>query len=368
MSSPLFWGGNLPETFVPDPLLTHRSERVEWRVLDLDEIQRGTLDGVGDASLDWSVHNTIRTGGELAYTGEPVDWLQTRLKPVRVLTLHDGSEQDYPLGVYLPETPATSYGVARSQSVALYDKLSILNADAVLETFSAAKGAPVVDVVRDLVASSGANPADVIIEETSEVLPSQLVWEAGTSVLRIVNDLLAAVNFFSLWCDVHGKYRASPYVRPADRPEAFEFVDNKWSILSPGMEHEEDFFKVPNRVLCIASTDGEAPALTSTVTNEDPSDPLSFPSRGRWVTHVEENVEATSQEVLDGIAERRMTELSNVTSTFQVSFAFVPVNLNSRIRVRRQTRGIDATCVIQKMSIDLKTGGLIQATVREVRD
>lgn len=349
-------------------LVGHRAE--EWRVdvLTWDDSPAGTLDGVSGGSFDFSIHNTIRGGGSLEYVGrEEIDWHRVRLQPWYTFRTLRGEEISWPLGIFIPASPKKNYTAEGiSQTVELYDKLLILDQDKVEATYSLDKGQNIIEAVRDLILSTGETA--ILIEPSEHEVSSAMVWEAGTSKLRIVNDLLAAANYFSLWVDGHGNFRADPYQAPAARGVSWDFHDNYESIYAPEFVHDQDGFSVPNRVIAIPQTDGEEEAIPAVAQNQNPDSPYSFQQRGRWITHVEENVEAASPEVLQEIANRRLVELSQPSSTLEIEHAFIPLDLNDVVSFRRRTSlgALDTRAVIQKMSVSMDVDSLVTSTLREV--
>ena len=89
-------------------LVAHGTESWSWRLLDLDRVVIGTLDGVEGGSLNWNVNAETRTTATLTwsghYTDEP-DWLKVLVQPVFTLTAVDGTQWSWPMGVYLPSRP-----------------------------------------------------------------------------------------------------------------------------------------------------------------------------------------------------------------------------------------------------------------------
>lgn len=350
-----------------DPLLGHRQESWRWDILTLDGAPAGTLDGVEDASLEWSTGNTIRGGGSLSWAGTPEqepDWSRVMLQPWYTAKT-DGGEVTWPRGVFIPAAPVQAHTDGGSTaSVELYDKLLILDQDKVQQTYTVPAGANIVDAVRWLIASAG--QPRMAIEDSTQTTRSAMVWEAGTSKLAIVNDLLDSINYFALWCDGYGVYQGRPYQAPADRPVERVFVDDDESIYAPEFTHDLDLFSVPNKVIEIGRGDGETAALTSTATNEDPASPYSFQRRGRWIVHVDQDVEAANQATLDGIARRRLAELTQTASVVAFEHAHVPLELNDVLRFQRRDRGLDVTATVQSFSVPTAPGELMKTRIREV--
>lgn len=363
MSSPL------PET--PRALLTGHADE-SWRVdlLTLDDAPIGPLEGVEGGRLEYSVHDTIRSGGSLRIEGAAgLDWNSVRVQPWYTLTdAATGAEHSWPLGVFLPATPKAQHtDTGTTVEVELYDKLLVLDQDKVTGTYTVDKGAVVTTAVRSLILSAGEEK--IALTASAERLSVPMVWEAGTPKLRIVNDLLDAINYFALWVDGWGVFRADPYLAPRSRAVRWEHIDNDESIYDPSFTHEADGFNVPNMVVAVASTNGDDEALVATARNEDPTSPWSYPARGRWIVHHEDNVDATSAAVLGQIAARRLVELSQVTSSFQISHYWVPQDLNDAVMLRNEQADVSTRCVVQKMTVPwsaTEPGQLVTTTLRAV--
>lgn len=341
-----------------DPLAGHREESVRWDVLSLDDVPMGTLDGVEASTLEQSIYNTIRGGGSLQWARKNADaavpdWARIRLQLWYTAITLDGTAT-WPLGVFIPAAPTAGWdddGMAAQ--IELYDKLLVLDQDSVEKTYTLAQGKQVTAAVKQLITSAGENR--LAVTDSPEVAAAPMVWEAGTSKLRIINDLLDSINYFSLWCDGYGMYRVEPYSEPASRRIARDLVDDAEGLYEPEFDHARDTFAVPNKVILVARSDSDVPPLVATATNVNPASPGSFPQRGRWVTVVESGVEATSQAVLNTMAARRLRELSQVSSGYTVKTAMVPLDLNDAVHFRNLPAGADVTAVVQSMTVNIST-------------
>lgn len=345
-----------------------RQESYLWELLDLSGGVVDELDGVTDGQVEFSNATVLRSSGSLSYAGDDVDWLRSLVRCTYRATFPEGSSLTWPLGVFVPSAPSAQYGDGTvGRDVQLQSLLQVLDEDAFEQSVGIPAGTVVTDKVRQLIADAGGTGgARVAGTDSDETLRSALVWEPGTSRLRVINDLLDAINYFALWVDGQGTYRLDPYTTPAQRGSSWDFRDDDSSIYLPEFTHTRDLFAVPNKVVQIAQGDGDAPALTSVATNTDPESPFSQPSRGRWVTVVEEGVEATSQAVLDGIAARRLSELSQVASSVELQHWPVPLTPNDVVTFRRDPAGVAVTGVVQKQSIRCEAGSLASTTIREV--
>lgn len=345
-----------------------RVETYRWELLALDGTPLGDLDGVTDGSVDQSNATTLRTSGSLTHEApEDVDWLHSLVRAWYRADFPDGTSAEWPLGTFVPAVPSSRYGDGTvSRDVDLQSLLQVLDEDAVTQTYGLPVGAVVTTEVRSLIASAGTvGGGSVSGTDSAETLRTAMVWEPGTSKLRICNDLLDAINYFALSTDGLGSFILAPYQPPTDRAPVWTFDDVE-PIDSPAFDHTRDYYNTPNRVVGIAQGSGDAPALTSTASNTNPNDPLSIPARGRTVTHVEDNIEATSQAVLDGIVKRRLVELSSVSSVLEVDHAPLDLAPNDVVTFRRDDLGIVLRGVVQKTSLQCTEGALMRSTIREV--
>lgn len=337
-------------------LLGHRIEGFRFDLLDLGDNVLGGLPGVlGDAgSLESSVYATIRGSGNLGLRASGVDWLAHRVRVSYVL-----GDTVVPLITAIPRAPVEKHtATGTSLDVELFDKTVILSEDAFGASYGLPAGANIVDAVADVITSTGEPESALLLVPSSDTLAAGVVWVAGTSKLKIVNDLLDAAGYFALYCDGLGRFRADPYTTPSSRPVEWQFEGSRGLYL-PEWTRDADVFAVPNRYVCVGRTEGDAAALMSVA--EDVSDgPFSYGSRGRWISRTDTDVEAASQGVLDLIAARRLFEAQQVTETFEFVHPWLPFGLNSVV----EFAGVRAA--VWKQSVKLTTGGLITSTARRL--
>ena len=318
------------------------------------------LDGVTGARVEHNVNAQIRGGLSLSMrdTGQDIDWASVRFRPwVRV------NDLTWPLGVFLPASPSLSHDeYGRAWEVPCLDKTSILDQDVVTTSYSVPVGTVVTERVDEIIRMAGESGASITPSDLTTRSP--MVWEAGTTLLRIVNDLLESINYFSVWADRRGAFRAEPYYRPQDRKVAATFASGEYAIHSPKWSRAQDIAGVPNRVVLIVEGDDENPGMTSTLDNLDPASPYSIPSRGRVVSRVYTGVEAADQETLDALAARYLLNASTPSATLSVEHAQVPLDGNDVVRFASD--GVDTFAVVEGWQVDLDPGALMGGTWREV--
>lgn len=345
-------------------LAGHRGESWRYDLLNLQDQTIGTLDGVTGASFEFSIASTIRSGGSLECRVNGVDWLSVRIQPWYTMEA-EGETLTWPIGVFIPASPGIQFsGEGNSRTIDLYDKLQILDQDRVETTYSVAPGVVVTTLIKGLLFGIG-ETRDAITPSTATVR-SAMVWEADTSKLQIINDLLASINYFSLWVDGYGVFQGTPYQEPGKRGTAWVFEDDDQSIYSPDFFNDRDDFNVPNKVALVSTSTDTVAALTAVATNENPASPYSYNRRGRWITTTEKDIEVANQGTLNLMAQRRLAELSQVSSNFDISHALIPLNLNDAVKFVRSTEGISSVGVVQKMSFGTAVGEQVKTTIREV--
>jgi hypothetical protein len=359
----------------------------------------GYLDGVTpDASVRWSAAASVKKSGTLSVLDLPaaaagltriadVDIVTTRIRPVLVVE----GLPEIPLGLYVvTASPERWSGTGRAFTIEMHDKSTVLDQDAIETTFTAATGLPVLGIVQDVIESAG----ELIAVDGSETreLTSPIVWTAGTTKLAIVNDLLNAIAYNSLWVDGVGAYRTTPYVRPAQRSTKYsvlndeagqrlmrELADGDEAIYLPEWSRDRDVFGVPNKVVAVAQGTADDPPLSGVATNEDPDSSFSQPSRGRWIVRVLTGVEvpdysgepdpdAATEAFLEVKAQQSLIASSAVQASVSVRCLPLPVELLDAIRFASTPAGIDARHTIQAAELQSRFDGVMSLELQEVVD
>lgn len=326
----------------------------------------GELRGVLGGQVDASAYATVKSTGSLTVkdTGQIVggNWSQYRVQPVYTV-----NGIDYPLGVFLPSTTSDDWDDrTRTWTVELADKTSILDRAVLGEFYTVPAGSNVVATVKSLIERSGETAGS--ITPSDQVTLGTLTFEPKDTLLSVINDLLSAANFFSLWCDGEGQYQVTPSTSVADRPITAEFVDglDGTALYTPAFSREQDIQSIPNRVIAISSSDADQPAMIARAENHNPDSGFSYESIGYWIDHVEESVETTSQAALQEYAQRRLESLSSAVANIEIGHWFEPIMFNNAVRFRSTPAGLDGRYTVSKCSIPLAELGLMKTTLREV--
>lgn len=343
----------------------HRRESFRFELLDLDDQLTGSLDHVvPGGQLEFSTAANIRGSGNITVRGLPgVDWARTR---VRVF-YESGGEQT-PLITAIPRAPIEQHSATgMALSIELYDKTLILSEDSYGISYGLDAGTNIITAVADVITSTGVPARDLLLVASADTTSTAMVWEAGTTKLAIVNDLLDAAGYFAVYVDGWGRFHADPYTTPDQRGTSWAFADDDQSVYLPEWTLDADVFTVPNRYICVSTSDGETPALSATATDVDPQSPYSFASRGRWITRVDTDVDTASQAVLDLLAERRLAEAQQVGAVVELTHPWLPFGLNHVVSFTNSDLDAAIRAVCWKQVVKLSTGGLITSSLRRLK-
>lgn len=366
-----------------DVLAGPRVTDFRFELLSRTEAIIGVLDSVQvGGELRWDYNAAVKGGGLMTVTdlGDDIDWLNVRIRPIVTIAgigiFEPSGAQEIPLGIFLPSAPVETWAATgRSWAIELLDKNSILDTDVPTDasgnpiTYSLPAGTDVASTVKALIQGTG-EAAPAIDTSITATLNKPLTWDLGATRLQVINNLLDATGFFSLWMDHAGQYRISKFVEPEDRPPVYElltpFTPGDLSLMAPDWTRDRDIYSIPNRYVAVSQGSADQPALVSVATNVDPASPFSFPSRGRWITHVTSGVEADDQGSLDVIARRGLTALTNVNTTITVDHIYLPdLLVNRTVRFVNPDAGLDMLCVITNTNLPLDPMALCKTELRE---
>lgn len=372
-----------------DVLYGDRTTSYRWEVLThsagVDHLI-GILDGVSEGALTWNQNAAVKGGGkarvvdlETAQAGMlKISDLQLESVRVRPVCLVEGLPEN-PLGVFLVSAAAEAWDdTGRVWAIELLDRCTVPSQDKVEQSYSVAAGTLILAEVKAILLTCG--EAVVIDAASTKATSTGMVWDPGTSKLKIINDLLDVAGYNSLWMDGYGNFQMTPRVLPADRSIIYEglgiprkLVDGEQSIHRSAWDMDRDSFEVPNKVIAIqAATGTDTTAIIGTWTNTDPASPYSYPSRGRWIPHTLEGVECpagTGAEILaflEARARATLIQMSAVQATAKVEHLPIPVRVSDVLQFAHSAAGVDGRYVITHIQLDTNPLGMMKSTLQEV--
>ena len=361
---------------LPLPLLAgNRSAEYRYQLLSAREEFVRSLDCVIRGRVSLSAGSALRAGGNLTLVLTPnpnIDWQQHRLS-IHYDVTWGGEVYSWPLGVFLFESPEISASEATDLAdVELLSKLTILDVDCIDQTYSIQAGENYISKITQLIQSTGETQYQ--LGTSSRKAVASQAWPPGTSKLKIINEMLAAINFWALYVDGWGRFRSGPYVDPTARATAIdfdEFSENAFHL--PEFPWSQDVNSVPNKVQVINTGSDNRPAIVGVATNENPSSKYSFQRRGkRWIVQTHTNIDFETEAEGNAIARRKLQAASSPNSTFELKHAPIPVLPNDVIAFRTQRDDpeseslFDTRATFQKIEYTLDSTALCVSSFRGV--
>lgn len=325
-----------------------RAPRWGATLLDSRERSLGELPGVRGGRIE--VVSLSRLGGsaslELSYRGVDIDPFTQRV----ALSYDPGVEglDPLPMGVYLFSSPRDRWTYVRQQSFELIPKLATVDEDSFDESYSVPAGANIVSAVVDVIESAGETA--IAATPSGATLTNGMSWEAGESKLTIINDLLNAAGYSSLWTDGYGQFRVEPYIEPGRRETVHVFESGDKSLHKAEWEREQNLVGIPNQVIVVCGGDDETPPIIGKYINTDPNDPLSTANR-RTITRKEEASDIASLAEANAYAKRLYQEQLAPVATITATHAILPLEQAQVIRFIAGDQDVRAT--IQRMEFDM---------------
>lgn len=295
----------------------------------VDDISADLQGGEVDRDCYADVHGTCKLNlmRELA-------WGKDRVRPW--MTLSDGAiTARFNLGVFVMTTPETKRGETPiTYDVTGFDLLYLLQAEVGDTYVVTADGTKTyLQAIRDAVTASGVGATVLLAGDAQNTaLPADMVWclsnSSPVTYLRILNDLLAAINYRGIWADPDGNLRSGPYATPSTRPVewAFDTSDEQTDLLNPDRTLSQDVWGVPNwwrfvrNRMTTQPTEG---AGLYTVTNQSDG-PTSIDQLGRTVRKVA-YLDAADQTSLQSQGDRIVDQDRQVARTFDLSVDPLPI-------------------------------------------
>ncbi len=293
------------------------------------------LDTVKSCSI--SRDSTVETLGSA--TVDVVDTFGEDYIRVYLVTIQNGLTEKHPLGVFLLQTPSSSFdGMVRSVSVDAYTPLLELKEKMPPLGYSNLKGENIMEVVYKLVRENARAP--VVKTESDKVLNWDFVSNTSDTWLIYISDLLLNAEY-ELMLDEMGRILFSPKQDIASLQPVWTYTADNSSILYPAITLDHDLYSIPNVVEVLYTNDGYN--YRAVARNDDPNSPTSTVARGREkvhrITNPSFNGIPTAGEI-DKYAEKALKELSSIEYTITYSHGYCPVRVGDCVRLEYPEAGL----------------------------
>lgn len=296
----------------------------------------GDLSGdLRGGSITWNGDAKIHRTARLAVSTE-WPWGSRLVKPY--ITVTDGTlTSSWPVGVFMVVTPEKPVGEDPvTYSVQAFDRIYLLDRK-IADDYTVTSGTTYYDALVQVFTDAGLTGFSIDGDAVGYTVPTTKTWPlvarstdpdttaSPVSWLRVINDLLLAINFRGVWADENGVFRCQRYLEPAVRAPEFTFDadDPRVSIVGEDRTVVQDFYKSPNRWVFLR-TNGGTGVVGDGIYEVDGTD-AELDARGGldWPEVFE--YEAASQAVLEDLGDRRVASDRRVTTTNKVTTGPFPV-------------------------------------------
>lgn len=348
----------------PAITLTGGLELVDLSLAVLQDIS----DDLAGGHVERNSYATLHASAQFAVTRQ-LDWGAALVRPYIVVS--DGTvSARFNLGVYHTSTPTHDLEeVPPTYDVAGYDLLLRL-AQPVGDAYAIAAGDAYLAKVEDILVERGYTQYVIDQSAAATVAPTSRVWvfDAQTTWLGIVNDLLASIGYAGIWADWDGRLHCDRYQVPLDRaPEWFYPDDPDLTMLSTKRSIERDYFAAPNRWVIYRSNqvEGDAPVEGDgiyTYVNEAVGD-TSVAARGGLVVTRVEAVDVADHAALLNRAAQIIDADMQVPTVIPVETSPNPLHWHfDRLLLSDQQAGTvtDVMCTQWRLPLPPSTGDMSQ--------
>jgi hypothetical protein len=342
----------------------NRQIAFRYDLLDSSNKFKKALTTVTAASIANNSETVIKRTAKFTLRDDTaINYLSDRIKPWVRIKMTDGGWAEFPQGVFLLSTPPRKEDTTGTyREIEAYDLLQLLTDDKVDTRYTVASGINYITAVGTVL--TGASIADQNLTPTTLTLPADRDWEPGTIKLQIINDLLSAINYYSLEFNENGQAVAKPYISPSARASEYAYKNDSTSVIFPGVEQHIDLFAIPNKWVLVKS-EPDSGVLIGSYTNTNPSSPTSTVSRGRTIISYQSKVEAADQATITALAARAAYEASQVYEAVPFETAIMPFHSNADCLTLEHTRlGIYAKFEEVSWSFDFTPGARMKHELR----
>ncbi|MDR0513850.1 MAG: hypothetical protein LBG81_01635 [Coriobacteriaceae bacterium] len=322
------------------------------RVDPITKADKDELDTILDGgSIELNSSSDIKAAGTVPFIGS-LDLRNDYLRIYSESFLNDETTR-VAHGTFLVATPSFElHGDTIKGRADLYSLLQLLSEASIGAPLSLPAGTIVVDYAKNLVEDIGLS---VIGDYSDRTLNDVANFDAGTSLLEVVNWLLAYGGFSSADVDGYGNVLMARYQDPSILAPVVEFTDGKDCVFLPGVLHEQDFFNVPNQVIAIMSNMDRV--MTATAINADPNNRYSTIARGgRTITQVEQVSDIASQDALQALAEKLLSEKTSAVETIEIKHVYQPFRIGDAGRLNYSQAGFLFIGVAVRSTRELSVG------------
>lgn len=242
------------------------------RLEDLSaDVLSGSVAFAADGDIHLALTATLRNPGQLTAYSDFV-------APFLTVTYADGTETTQQVGLYVVVPGVVTYTDTATTGVIEGRGLEwLLSITELGDTFTVNAGVDYIAGVKSAIARAGSallgNPS---IPLSGKTLPSTKTWPPETRILDVVNELLAAVNYFPVHTDRSGLLKSFPRPDLTQLGSAASYTGGPGGNVGSVVTLTPDETKFYNRVV-VSLNDGSQTPITAIAANTNPASPVSIP-------------------------------------------------------------------------------------------
>lgn len=256
----------------------------------------------------------ISISGDFVAEKVPSNWLKARLRPYLIQ-----DNKEFPLGEYV----FTEVNHNTDKNGLLYWKLKGMDLGRIVQQSKTEyrvnynAGSKYTDIVQEILISLGFSRI-ITIQSKSVLTNDRADWEMGTSWLKIINTLLAEINYQSLWFDMEGNARIEPLKSVDNGTIDHTYMQNELSELKMPAETNSNIFKTYNVFMAMVSSPEYPEPLVATSVNDSPTSRISTVNIGRVQAPIKKLDDIADQETLQKYVDN--LKFQSMRSIEEVSF------------------------------------------------
>ena len=250
-----------------------------------------------------------------------INWMTDRIRPILII---NGTE--YPCGVFIATTPERRIKAGREiLDMEAYSVLYLAERVKIEGVYTIPAGTNYIAAVQELLQICGIK--NYIAEQTDLTLSTDRAdWKSGTSILEVINQLLAEINYRSAWVDLSGAVRITKYTAPSADRIRHTYAKGEYSIISDDATETTDYFDKANVFRAVCSSPDQDKPLVASAENNDPYSPYSTVSLGVRVLREEYVDSVPDLATLQERVENMLTKSLQTTEKIEFRTALCPTH------------------------------------------
>lgn len=336
----------------------NRKVRFRYELLSKSMRHKKWLYNVKSCSIQYQALTQLKSNAKITVThDEEIDYINDRIKVYASI-----DDTQFSLGVFLLASSDKVINITTTRDCECYSLLQIL-LDAKLEQKTQiVAGTNIINEVIRLIGDMG----EYSIPSCDKTLLGMKIYEIGTPILEVINDLLDTANYTPLYTDTDGTFISKPYILPQDRQATVTLKADINSLVKPEMVDSLDLFGVPN-VFTVSTDSIDVEPMVYTYVNDRPDCITSTVNRGRRIC-TSEKVDVTNYDDLVAKAKSMCDEANGKFAHLELEIALRnDLNLYDDC-IHVKLKDIESNYILYNVSYNCRVGENMKLKLRKVVD